>query len=65
MSYGDFRVLTEEEAQVCRENDIDPRGKSVVLAGEDFLLLLNHKTRDDIQINYGLARKRARKGENA
>lgn len=65
MSYGDFRVLTEEEAQACRENDIDPRGKSVVLAGEDFLLLLNHKTRDNIRINYGLARKRAGKGENA
>ena len=64
MSYGNCRVLTEEEAETCRENGIDPSGKSVVLAGEDFLLLLSHKTRDNIRINYGLARTRAKKGEN-
>lgn len=63
MSYGDFRVLTEEEAQACRENGIDPTGKSVVMSGSDYLLLLHHKTGDNIRINYGFARLRSGKGD--
>ena len=61
MSYGQFRVLTEEEKEVCRENGIDPRGKSAVLAGEEILLLLHHKTRDHNRISYGQARMREQK----
>lgn len=61
MAYGEFRVLTKAEELICEENGIDPHGKSVVLAGEDFLLLVHHKTRDSIRINYGEARLRSRK----
>lgn len=63
MSYGDFRALTEEETQACRDNGIDPNGKSVVLSGPDYLLLLHHKTGDNIRINYGFARLRSGKGD--
>ena len=63
MSYGDFRVLTEEEEQACRDNGIDPTGKSVVMSGTDYLLLLHHKTGDNIRINYGFARLQSGKGD--
>lgn len=63
MSYGSHRTLTEEEVQVCRENGIDPDGMSVVLSGSDYLLLLHHKTGDNIRINYGFARLRSGKGD--
>lgn len=63
MSYASYRALTEEEIQACRDNGIDPIGKSVVLSGPGYLLLLHHKTGDNIRINYGLARLRSMKGE--
>lgn len=56
---GEFRSLTPEEKVLCRENGIDPEGKTVVLSNGDGLWLLHHKTRDEVHIRFG--EKRAQK----
>lgn len=56
---GDFRELTLEEKELCRELGIDPEGKTVVLSNGDGLWLLHHKTRDELHIRFG--EKRAQK----
>ena len=56
---GEFRNLTPEEMDICRENGIDPEGKTVVLRNGSGLWLLHHKTRDMLHIDFG--EKRAQK----
>ena len=56
---GEFRNLTPEEIALCRENGIDPEGKTVVLSNSDGLWLVHHKTRDEVHIRFG--EKRAQK----
>ncbi len=56
---GEFRNLTQEERALCRENGIDPEGKTVVLSNDNCLILLHHKTRDTLHIDFG--EKRAQK----
>lgn len=56
---GEFRNLTPEEMDICRENGIDPEGKTVVLRNNSGLWLLHHKTRDTLHIDFG--EKRAQK----
>ena len=56
---GEFRELTQEERALCRENGIDPEGKTVVLSTGDGLWLIHHKTRDELHIRFG--EKRAQK----
>lgn len=56
---GEFRSLTPEEKALCRENGIDPDGKTVVLSNDSRLILLHHKTRDMLHIDFG--EKRAQK----
>ena len=56
---GEFRELTQEERALCRENGIDPEGKTVVLSNDRGLWLLHHKTRDTLHIDFG--EKRAQK----
>jgi len=56
---GEFRELTQEEREICRNNGIDPAGKTVVLSNGDGLWLLQHKTRDEVHIRFG--EKRAQK----
>ena len=56
---GEFRELTQEEKALCRELGIDPEGKTVVLSNDRCLILLYHKTRDMLHIDFG--EKRAQK----
>ena len=56
---GEFRNLTQEEKEICLENGIDPEGKAVILSNGDSLVLLHHKTRDNVYIRFG--EKRAQK----
>ena len=56
---GEFRNLTTEEKTLCRENGIDPEGKTVVLSNSDGLWLVHHETRDEVHIRFG--EKRAQK----
>ena len=56
---GEFRNLTQEEIELCRENGIDTRGKVVILSNDSGLILLHHKTRDTLHIGFG--EKRAQK----
>ena len=50
---GEFRMLTPEEIALCRENGIDPEGKTVVMSNSDGLWLVHHKTRDELHIRFG------------
>lgn len=56
---GEFRMLTPEEIVLCRENGIDPEGKTVVMSNSDGIWLMHHKTRDELHIRFG--EKRAQK----
>lgn len=56
---GEFRNLTQEEIEICQENGIAVEGKVVVLSNDSGLLLLHHKTRDEVSIRFG--EKRAQK----
>ncbi|MBQ3529559.1 MAG: hypothetical protein IJA47_03595 [Oscillospiraceae bacterium] len=56
---GEFRNLTPEENEICRENNVVPKGMNVVLSNDRCLWLLNHTTRDEIHIVFG--EKRAQK----
>ena len=50
---GEFRMLTPEEIALCRENGIDPDGKTVVMSNSNGLWLMHHKTRDELHIRFG------------
>ena len=50
---GEYRCLTPDEIELCRQNGIDPDGKTVVLSNERGLWLLHHKTRDTLHIDFG------------
>lgn len=56
---GEYRCLTPDEIELCRQNGIDPEGKTVVISNSDGLWLLHHKTRDEVHIRFG--EKRAQK----
>ena len=58
---GEFRVLTYEEREICRENGVDPEGKVVILRNDTGLHMLHHKTRDEVYIYFGDARLRKNK----
>lgn len=48
-----FRMPTEEEKKILERNDIGLAGKTVEFRGEGSIVLLNHKTRDQIHITQG------------
>ena len=50
---GEYRCLTQDEIECCRENGIDPDGKTVVLSNHNGLWLIHHKTRDEVHIRFG------------
>lgn len=56
---GEFRSLTPEENEICRENNVVPKGMNVVLSNDRCLILLHHITRDTVRIDFG--EKRAQK----
>ena len=56
---SEFRELTPEEIGLCKDNGIDPNGKTVGLSNDSTLVLLHHKTRDTLHIRFG--EKRAQK----
>ena len=56
---GEYRCLTPDEIELCRQNGIDPEGKTVVLSNDRGLWLIHHKTRDTLHIDFG--EKRAQK----
>ena len=56
---GEYRCLTPDEIEICRQNGIDPEGKTVVLSNDRGLWLIHHKTRDTLHIDFG--EKRAQK----
>lgn len=58
MSYGQFRVLTEEEKQLCRASNVIPEGMTVILENENTLRLLHHKSGNTVSIYKGEAEKR-------
>lgn len=64
MSYGQFRVLTEEEKQLCRESNVIPEGMTVILESEDTLRLLHYKSGNTVSIYKGEAEKRRKKRGN-
>lgn len=47
------RGLDPQEERICRENGVDPDHVSVEYRGEDYIVLLNHRTRDNITIRKG------------
>ena len=55
------RILTAEEAAICRRNGVCPEGVAVIHSTEDSLVLLVHKTRDTIHIHAGERRWKKRK----
>lgn len=56
---GEFRSLTPEEIEICRENEIGTEGINVILSNDRCLILLHHETRDTVNIVFG--EKRAQK----
>jgi len=58
---GEFRNLTPEEREICRENGVDPEGKTVILRNDTGLHMLHHKTRDEVCIYFGDGRMRKNK----
>lgn len=55
---GNYTVVNERQAALCRECGIDPTGMSVILENENGLWLLHHKTRNTVSIIKGDAQKR-------
>lgn len=47
------RCLTGLEEQILRRNGVDPERCSVVHRDEDCIVLVNHRTRDNITIRQG------------
>jgi len=50
---GKARTPNDQEAQILRENDMDPDRFQVTFRDEDTIVLRNHKTRDEITIHKG------------
>lgn len=48
-----FEVPDELQRRIIRKNGMNPEEYSVILAGDDFLLLLCHKSRDTVRIDRG------------
>ena len=47
------RVLDPQEERICKENDVGTEHVSVEYRGTDYIVLLNHRTRDNITIRKG------------
>lgn len=58
MAYGEFRTLSEEEKQLCRNSNVDPEGMTVILENDNTLRLLHHKSGNTVSIYKGEAEKR-------
>ena len=50
---SNFSVPDTWESEIIRRNGMNPDEYSVILSGEDFLVLLCHKSRDTIHIRKG------------
>lgn len=50
---ADYRVPDVWEKQLLREMDMDPEKFAVMLRGQDYLILLNYKTRNTVRIDRG------------
>lgn len=48
-----YRIPDEEEKRILERNGIDPTNLAVESRSEGSILLLNHKTRDQIYITQG------------
>lgn len=48
-----YRVPTDQEVEIFRQNGIDPEGLSISYADDDCIRALRHKTRDEIVIHRG------------
>lgn len=48
-----IRVLNPQEEKICRENGVETSHMSVAYRGDDYIVFLNHKTRDTITIRKG------------
>ena len=47
------KVLTDRERQICKENGVDTEHVDVINRTGDRIVLLNHRTRDEIWIHKG------------
>ena len=47
------RALDPQEERICKENGVDIEHVSVEYRGESCIVLLNHRTRDNITIRKG------------
>lgn len=53
MAMTKFRMPTAEEKEILRRNGIDPEGVAVVYRENNMIVVLRHKTRDEITIRQG------------
>ena len=53
MAIGKVRCLTELETGILNRNGVDPSHCSVVHRDETCIVLINHRTRDNIVIHQG------------
>lgn len=53
MAAAKVRALTDQERSVLKRNGVDPERCSVVHRDDDAIVLINHKTRDNITIRQG------------
>ena len=47
------RVLDPQEERICKENGVETEHVSVEYRSDDCIVLLNHRTRDNITIRKG------------
>ena len=47
------RILDPQEERICKENGVETEHVSVEYRSEDCIVLLNHRTRDNITIRKG------------
>lgn len=48
-----FREPTARERRIMIRNEIDPNEVSVMIAGDDYIVAINHRSRDTIRIERG------------
>lgn len=53
MAMTKFRMPTAEEKEILRRNGIDPEGVAVIYRENNMIVVLRHKTRDEITIRQG------------
>lgn len=53
MAITKVRALTDQEQGLLKRNGIDPERCSVVHREDDYIVLINHRTRDNIVIRRG------------